>query len=613
MLDAKKNRLDYGEQLIPPDSSYDLDYAVGTTYSLDLEAIMVLPVAMFYSRLLDCNPDDLHFDILDSITRAAEKIRVYYQKGKIKVPKKYNFLMAYWEKGISAIRMKTHAASFHPKVWVVRFTKNGHAPFYRLLITSRNLTYAHDWDIAFASEGYVGDALIERNNPLINFLQYLEDQDGNKFPKEFLIDLSKVEFKLPDGFHLLNFHPIGFESQESGEILVNPLQKKNWEDLLIISPFVDDKSINALAEKSENSLNVLSRREELDGISEGLIKDIGKERFFQFSETIRDAESLNGVSDGSDLEVLLENLHAKIFIGSRSGYQHWFMGSANCTQPAFGRNIEFLVELKTDQGNLSPSKILKMLTQEKKEQVPLFEQYQLKNRVDDSDQINLEIMLRKIIYDLTCLHFEGEALSRTVGVEILWDIIIKCDARKLILPKDFEVQLKPLPDTNGKARILKPQAENVIYDFKGYSELQLSPFLQVEVFYKGERQKSFVSELNIKLPDSRLKVIFNSIINNKEKFLKYLSFLLSGTTSEPVNRENNSHGSTRGGRSNQQVGRALYENLLIAASRRPERLRSLEKIIEQLKDHNIGSESVLSADFMRLWNVFQEYINRPKK
>lgn len=36
MLDAKVNRLDYGEELIPPDSSYELDFAVGTTYSLDL-------------------------------------------------------------------------------------------------------------------------------------------------------------------------------------------------------------------------------------------------------------------------------------------------------------------------------------------------------------------------------------------------------------------------------------------------------------------------------------------------------------------------------------------------------------------------------------------------
>jgi HKD family nuclease len=399
MLDVKKNRLDYGEQLVPPDNSYDLDYAVGTTYSLDLEAIMVLPVALFYSRLLDCNPDELHFDVLDAITRAADKIRIFCQKGKIKVPKKYNRLMAYWEKGISEIRMDSHVSSFHPKVWVARFSKQDKIPFYRLLITSRNLTYAHDWDIAFASEGYVGDKLIEKNTPLISFLQYLEKQDGTKFPKEFLAGLYKVDFKLPDGFHLLNFHPIGFESQENRTTFTNPLQKKSWKDLLVISPFVDDATISNLAEKSEKSLNVLSRKEELDSISEALIIDIRKNCFFQFSEFIRDAENIDGLSDGSHLEILPQNLHAKIFIGSKSGYQHWFIGSANCTHPAFGRNIEFMVELKTDQSSLSPLKICKMLTQAKNEELPPFEPYQLKNRVVDTVQIGFELKLRKIIYD----------------------------------------------------------------------------------------------------------------------------------------------------------------------------------------------------------------------
>ena len=82
MLDVKTNRMDYGEQLVPFDSSYELDFAVGTTYSLDLEAIMVLPVAMFYSRTLDCSPDPLHFDVLDALTQSANKIRVYCQKVK---------------------------------------------------------------------------------------------------------------------------------------------------------------------------------------------------------------------------------------------------------------------------------------------------------------------------------------------------------------------------------------------------------------------------------------------------------------------------------------------------------------------------------------------------
>ena len=88
MLHPKSNRIDYGNQLIPPEG-YHLDRAIGTTYSLDLEALMVLPVALFYSQPLDGDPSSLRYDMLEAITKAAEKITIYCQKGQIKVPHKF--------------------------------------------------------------------------------------------------------------------------------------------------------------------------------------------------------------------------------------------------------------------------------------------------------------------------------------------------------------------------------------------------------------------------------------------------------------------------------------------------------------------------------------------
>src|SRR5438093_13779082 len=104
MLHPKINRIDYGEQLIPPDG-YELTRAIGSTYSLDLEALMLLPVAMFYAQHLDGNTDELRFDMVEAITKASEKITVFYQQGQLKVPKKYHPLIAYWEKGIQPIVM----------------------------------------------------------------------------------------------------------------------------------------------------------------------------------------------------------------------------------------------------------------------------------------------------------------------------------------------------------------------------------------------------------------------------------------------------------------------------------------------------------------------------
>ena len=40
MLNPNNDRLDYGQVLAPP-VNYKLDFAIGTTYSLDLDAVVV--------------------------------------------------------------------------------------------------------------------------------------------------------------------------------------------------------------------------------------------------------------------------------------------------------------------------------------------------------------------------------------------------------------------------------------------------------------------------------------------------------------------------------------------------------------------------------------------
>jgi len=163
MLHPKQNRIDYGSQLVPPEG-YQLETAIGTTYSLDLEALMILPVALFYAQPLDGDPAELRYDMLDAITKAADKITIYCQKAQIKVPLKFHHLLAYWEKGIQEVQMPLYTQSFHPKAWVIRYTHDSLPPVYRLLVTSRNLTFARDWDVAFSTDGTVGKEEIKQND-----------------------------------------------------------------------------------------------------------------------------------------------------------------------------------------------------------------------------------------------------------------------------------------------------------------------------------------------------------------------------------------------------------------------------------------------------------------
>ena len=54
MLDFKKHRLDYGAMLVPP-SGYRLAKAVAATYTLDLNTLLSIPVALFFFLIVFIN------------------------------------------------------------------------------------------------------------------------------------------------------------------------------------------------------------------------------------------------------------------------------------------------------------------------------------------------------------------------------------------------------------------------------------------------------------------------------------------------------------------------------------------------------------------------------
>ena len=606
MLNPKKNRLDYGEQLIPPEG-YELSFAIGTTYSLDLEALMVLPVALFYSQLLDASADKIRYDMLDSITKAADKIVVYCQKGKIHVPKDYHYLLAYWEKGIEEITMSHKAQSFHPKVWVIRYESAAKPPLYRILVTSRNLTFSRDWDVAFSSEGVVGAEKVKRTEPLIHFLQYVTSKGKREIPKEFIQDLAKVDFEVPDGFKLINFFPIGIPNPDTKNEYQNPLSKKNWDDLLVLSPFVQDSTINHLWENTYNHFWLLSRKEELDSLKVETHEEL---EAYQFSKFIQEGELNEYLSEEAD-EARLQNFHAKLFVGSRNDNPFWYLGSANASEPAFGRNIEFLVELKGEGYEQKPRTILNLLTSDKRSEVILFEPYNIENKSDQEKRKKNEIIIRDITFALTHLNIIGSANLNNETV--LYDLLIEVDASKLKLQDDYAVKLVPLPATDRKSIIIKSGKKNIIKEFTGFTETQLSPFIIWEIFNSDGLQKKFIVQMQIDLPESRLGRIFSSIINSKEKFLKYLTFLLTGDEAELILDVKKERGVAQKVFNSQLEipGIPIFEKLMVAASRYPTRLKSINDLIQKLKSEQTEiREKIITPEFESFWNTFLTYMER---
>lgn len=607
MLHPKHNRIDYGEQLIPPDG-YELAYAIGTSYSLDLEALMILPVALFYAQKLDGNPDELRYDMLDAITKATDKITVFYQNGQLKVPQKYHHLMAYWENGIQPVTMPNYVTSFHPKIWIIRYESKDAQPKYRILVTSRNLTFSRDWDMALSTDGIVTEKEHPKNKPLVHFLQYLNSTGKKKIQASFINDLLKVKFDIPDKFDSFKFVPIGIRNPETTKPYLNPITttRAGWDEMLIVSPFVDKLTLASVYKTTNKKPYLLSRKEELDGVEEGTLHLFD---CWQFSTFFQEAEYFQELEDDGAVPVA-QNLHAKFFVAMHDKIPYWYLGSANCSDPAQGRNIEFMVELTGgDWPGLKTKDIFKVLTDPtKSEGITLFTPYEFEARVSVDEQKTIDNAIRKIKYDLTNMPIKGT--TEMVEGGTVYKLFIEVDAVNLTLPNGYQVRVKPLPEQQKAGVPLEAGSINNINNFSGYAEIALSIFLVFEIVKDGTTYSQFLLSMEIDLPNCRLNKIFTSIINSREKFLKYLTFLLTG---EETGLIGNTKSTKKNSASNDNdswafTGSPVYEKLLIASSRFPEKLKSIDVLIQRLKEESADlKEPIITADFEGFWNVFQPF------
>src|SRR3954452_25101738 len=120
MLDYKKDRLDYGEMLIPPEG-YTLTKSIAATYSLDLNTLLSIPIALFYAQTMEGAGEGERIQLLEAIQRCPEVLRIYHQKGRIQVPRNQNRLYGLLEDCVIGVKPRSADSSFHPKVWILRY------------------------------------------------------------------------------------------------------------------------------------------------------------------------------------------------------------------------------------------------------------------------------------------------------------------------------------------------------------------------------------------------------------------------------------------------------------------------------------------------------------
>nr|HMS72356.1 hypothetical protein [Baekduia sp.] len=117
---APDSRLTLLDALRPP-AGYRLGCAVGTTFSLNLDAALTAPAAFALHAVADAGDErDVEpLELLDSIRRHAGLYTVFFQAGQIPVPNQRR-LFAYLEGALIPVTAPGGGV-FHPKVWVLRF------------------------------------------------------------------------------------------------------------------------------------------------------------------------------------------------------------------------------------------------------------------------------------------------------------------------------------------------------------------------------------------------------------------------------------------------------------------------------------------------------------
>lgn len=585
MLNPKNDRLDYGSILSPP-QNYQLDFAVGATYSLDLDALVGASISLGLSAENDTELNKNPIFLLEALRSTGDKVALFCESGQIKLPNKTTPLYILLEDMIFQVTNNNNVeysryASFHPKVWVLRYI-NDKEILYRFVVLSRNLTFDRNWDLSFSMDGSITDSKTGKNDPLIKFLEFLSDfsTDDDKTDKirEIMNELENVEFKLDsnmfEGFDFI-LNGVGDEYSIQNHQL---FYSSSLENLLIMSPFLSkDVIIDFNNRKKPNSKAILITR--LNSLS--LLKDkkLDNFEFYALKDDVIDGESL--LSEESSQK---QDIHAKMYIVEKRNYVDLYLGSLNASHNALFGNVEFMIKLWAKKRKFNINKVLKNIFNDGKDNPFQMVNMDTIKSEPENDGNDLNLIVKQIVR----LNSSAKVISRNGS----FDLEVNFDKDY----DDYEIEIQPLL-SNKKVKFSK----KII--FKDLDNVQLSEFFIITITKNDDTIRRVIKIPVDNLPEDRQNDVVSNIINDKNAFIRYVAFLL-GDEYILSSIEDGDY-STDKSVSNFTVELPeLYEKMLKSAMYEPEKFSELEFLIKTLSKDNVIPEG-----FEELYDTFKRVIN----
>ena len=592
MTDTLWNDIVYTE--VMQSDGFVVDYAICTTYSLDMPTLLSVPFML--GTMAELTEDTMHSPhfILEAINRSADKFAVFCNAGCIAVPQANSKLYSLLERSVVQVTLPANGhgyINFHPKLWVIKETnpETGEKQI-KLVVLSRNLTCSHDLDIVCEMVGKIEtnpatEKAREKHTPLIDFLAWLIEKEESstikKKIKAICEDIRCIErFNLEDSpFEDYSFFLMGIPNHDGTAECLEQNILKHAAEMLIISPFVDHNILKKMVNCTPNAKKTLITRH----------SSIKPEMMRMFNHGVYAPKEV--LTDKVEKDVIVD-LHEKVyFICSQEGnqsYNRLYLGSTNATTNGFGRNVEFLLQLQFSPYKTSYDKFRSELINDSDE--CMFEKV---GAIPDDDTTKEDVPNEMVLRTAIAAIQKAEVNS----CESLYSITIHCCQNQL--PKQ-SLSLSPL----GCEGIESNLADGMVF-----TDLELAMLTEFYVIQTGDLRR-VIKIPTTGMPEERDTAIFRSIINTKAKFINYLSFMLTDDIEQYIVETQlleNENNSDKASAIEQQICTSLYEDMVRKAYTHPERIAAIRQLIDK------AEEKVLPGNFIKMYETFEKVIQQIKR
>lgn len=585
-------------ELLRPPAGHQLDFALLTSYTLDLEALLALPLSVV-SRA-ENGIEDLLADpllLLEALRQAGQRIHLFVDQAGIAIPRARRELYAMLEPSMHPVSAP-NGGTFHPKVWVARFTADGAAPLLRIAVLSRNLTFDRSWDIALLSESSPASRRRSAaSRPLAQFIRALPDlaveplQSALSQKISSLADeVGRTAFPAPEGFSdsPVTFHVLGFRRR-----------RDPWRPapdgfrILAIAPFVNRTGLDSIARSAGSERILVSTQEELDALHEDALA--GWNRVCTLSDVALD-EPEDGAADRPN------GLHAKILAVEHGWNVTWYVGSANVTAAALtGRNVEVMAAVtarKGRHGGSSGHGIDRFLESGFES---LCADYR-RREPDPTDPDAVEALKLLEAAREALLSAELKIICSPTGDDWEWRLE---DQPANVSSGNVEVTAWPISISEEQALPL-PLPQKWTLPIQRLTSLAA---FRLHVPVKGVDDIGLALRLPVEnMPTDRMHHVLMSLISDRQRFLAFLRALLGGLEGMVDWTRGNGDGNGGAPWGIGPSDDSLLEDLVRAASRDPGRLEPVRRLIEDFRKTEEGRR-IVPDDFLDLWSAVEEVLH----